>query len=207
MLLRKIRKKVKLIMWLTLLFIIPAFIWWGVGMRSTSKEKLVAKVDNYPIALEQFYQEYNFLYNQYARIFRDLEENQFKEKIRSLDIEQQALNRLVENVLLNKEIKKRHIKVSDEEIAQAIKKYPFFLTSEGTFDKEKFERALKDVPMNQWEIWQKQISSMIAFEKLNKQIIAESPPAENKEVAFQNWLNALKKQSKIVVRKLPKLTE
>ena len=207
MLLRKMRKKVKPLMWLTLLLIIPAFIWWGAGMRSASKRNLVAKVDGFPITLEQFYQEYNFLYNRYAKAFGDLEESQFKEKIRSLDIEKQVFNRLVESVLLNKEIKKRRIKISDEEVAQAIKKYPFFLTSEGTFDKEKFERALKNVPMNQWEIWQNQIRSMLTFEKLRKQIIAQIPPGENDEVAFQIWLTDLKKQAKIDIKEIPKLTE
>ncbi len=207
MLLRKMRKKMKLIMTITLILVIPAFIWWGVGMRSASKENLVAKVDGAPINLEQFSREYNFLYNRYALLYNDLDSQEFKDKIREMDIEKEALNLLIENIILRKEINKRHIRVSDDEVAQAIKQYPAFLNNDGTFNKQKFEQVLQNISTSQWQSIQEQIRDMLAFEKFKKEIISQFPEDMDPDVAFGKWMETKKNNATITIENMPELTE
>ncbi len=207
MLLRKMRKKVKVIMWFTLLLIVPAFIWWGIGSTTASRKNLLAKVDGIPITLDQFSQAFNLLYNRYALLFSSLGEDEFREKIRGLNIEKQTFSFLIENILLQREIKKRQIKISDDEVAGAIRKEPFFLNPDGAFDKGKFTRAIENVPEGQWQIWEDQVRSRLALEKLKNQIIAQAAPGD-KETAYAAWLSNLKSQAKIVQKnELPELVE
>lgn len=207
MLLRKMRKKIKIIMWVALILIIPAFIWWGVGPSRDSKRVLLAKVDGIPISLEQFYQAYNILYNRYAVLFAGLNPEQFNEKIATLDLEKKAFERLVENALLKREMKKRHIKINDAGVARTIRNLPEFRTPEGNFNKVMFQQIIKNTPPDQWETFEEHIRSMLAFEKLKTEIEDTSPPGENKAEIYSKWLSALKARAKIEQKqKLPRLT-
>ena len=207
MLLRKMRKKVKIIMWVALILIIPAFIWWGVGPSRDSKRNLLAKVDGIPISLDQFYQAYNILYNRYAVLFDGLTPEQFKEKIEMLNLEEKTFERLVETALLKREIKKRHIKISDDEVARTIQKLPDFRTPEGNFDKVMFQHIIKNTPPDQWKMFEEHIRSMLTFEKLKTEIEDTSPPGENKAEAYSKWLSDLKTRAKIEQKQeLPRLT-
>ncbi len=207
MLLRKMRKKIKIIMWAALILIIPAFIWWGAGPSRDSKRNLLAKVDGIPVSLDQFYQAYNILYNRYAVLFAGLSPEQFQEKMKTLNLEEQAFERLVENVLLKREIKKRHIKISDKELAMAIRNLPDFRTPEGNFDKAGFQRIIKDTPSGQWEMFEEHIRSMLTFSKLKEEIENSALPEENKKEVYVKWLADLKARAKIEQeQKLPRLT-
>ena len=207
MLLRRMRKKIKIIMWAALILIIPAFIWWGVGPSRESKHNLLAKVDGIPISLDQFYQAYNVLYNRYAELFDGLTPEQFQEKIKTLNLEEKAFERLVENALLKREIKKRHITINDDEVARTIRKFPDFRTPEGNFDKAAFQQIIKNTPPDQWEMFEEHIRSMLTFEKLKTEIEDTSPPGENKAEAYSKWLSDLKARAKIKQKQeLPRLT-
>ncbi len=204
MLLRKMRKKIKIIMWAALILIIPAFVWWGAGPSRDSKSNLLAKVDGIPISLDQFYQTYNILYNRYTLLFADLDPGQIQGKIETLNLEEEAFERLIENVLLKKEIKKRHIKISDEELAQAIRKLPDFRTPEGNFDKNRFQQIIKNTSPGQWEMFEEHIRSMLTFEKLKEEIQNSASPGKNKEEVYNKWLADLKARAKIEQKqKLP----
>lgn len=132
--LKAMRRRARRILWITIILIIPAFIWWGTGGLRERGINLVASVNGKGITREIYYREVQRLYRKMQERMGDA----FNEKIaKILNLEEAALNNLIGRELLLQEAKRKKIRVSDEELREEIKNYPAF-QKEGKFDKEAY---------------------------------------------------------------------
>ncbi len=121
----------------TIAFIGAGFVGWG-AYKYGDKASAIAKVGNVEITIAEFQKTYSDLYNQYAQMFQG---NFDKEKAKAFGLEKQALSRLVDQALILNFAKDYDVYVSDEELAQAISKLPYFQTN-GKFDKNLYKEVL-----------------------------------------------------------------
>ena len=145
-------------MWAVALLVIPAFVWWGAG--SASKEKRGAtyaglifgkKVtfDEYDDSLKAGYTDALMIYGQGAQ------------QLQKSFLNQQAWD----SIILLKEAKIRGIKVSDKEVINEIKQYPFFQTK-GKFDDKIYGLMLKNVFHLEARNFEEQIRDTLVIAKL-----------------------------------------
>ena len=115
---RKTSKKI----WIILaIVIIPAFCLWGFGsvLRGRKETVFVGKVFGKTISKQEFLRNYHAIRNQYLiRLGRE----QFTKLQKYLNLETQAWERII----LLQDAKLKKIKVTDKEVVDNIKQYPFF---------------------------------------------------------------------------------
>ena len=128
MLLKFFRKKLRVILWATIIGIIPAFIFlYGYSRSQSPSPYILAKVDGTPIYVKDFYEEINQIAENYPFIKEP-------RKIKEL-----AYQRLLEKAILLKEARKYRVKVTREEIVQFLKALPYFKDKKGNFRPEYLE--------------------------------------------------------------------
>ncbi|NOZ64786.1 MAG: hypothetical protein GXO71_07710 [Caldiserica bacterium] len=125
MLLKFFRKKLRLILWITIIGTVPAFIFfYGYSRSQAPSPYILAKVNGTPIYVKDFYQEVNQLSEAYPFI-KD------PNKIKQL-----AYQRLVEKAILLREAKKYRLKVSKKDLLQFFQSLPYFKDKKGNFRPE-----------------------------------------------------------------------
>lgn len=124
---------VRKITWALIFFIIPAFILWGsIYYFSAQRKNIVGRIENHPISTQDFQRYINFVRLNYLFFSKDSYPKNFTQK----ELEAQAW----ELYLLLYKANKDKIKVSDQEVVEAIKK---LFTFNKKFDKELYFRILK----------------------------------------------------------------
>lgn len=114
------------------------FIFWGAGSFQSNRMITVATVNGAPISAEDYRETYNRLVEQYRQQFgQNLDENM----LRMLNLEQQALDSLVDQSLLRQEARRLDIRVTDQELVESIRQIPAFQV-EGNFDRTAYNRVL-----------------------------------------------------------------
>ena len=98
--LKIMRRRARRILWITIILIIPAFIWWGTGGLRERGIGLVASVNGKGITREVYYKEVEGLYREMRERMGDAF-NQEMAKI--LNLEGAALNSLIKRELLLQE--------------------------------------------------------------------------------------------------------
>lgn len=130
------RKKIKMIMFLIAILIIPAFVLWGVGsaLRQRQRTSLAGKVFSRKISKEEFLKQYKAIYSQALLTYGD-----YFDKLKDyLNLEGQTWQRII----LLQEARRRRIQVKDSEIVEWVKSNPLF-QKEGKFDKNTYQTILK----------------------------------------------------------------
>lgn len=195
--------------------IIISFIFWGVGTDNNSAKVPVAEVEKQRITPEEFWIAYDRA--------REFYKQQFKEKFdeameKQLNLKQRVLDSLVDERVLLIAAGKAGIKVTDEEVRDAIVNDPFFLR-EGVFNQEVYERVLKlnrmtpeiFEPMRRRELTVARMSRLIGesvdlTEADLKQIsgdeqtlnaLRQAIMRDKRERAVKSYVEGLKKQMKI----------
>ncbi|MFH1338986.1 MAG: SurA N-terminal domain-containing protein [Candidatus Omnitrophota bacterium] len=123
------KKKTAKKIWIILsIVIIPAFCFWGFGsaLRGREESAFAGKVSGRPVSIQDYVKNYQAVRNQYLI---QLGGEQLAKLEKYLDLETQAWDRIV----LLEETKRKKIRVSDEEIVNLVKQYPFF-QRDGKFD-------------------------------------------------------------------------
>jgi peptidyl-prolyl cis-trans isomerase D len=120
--------------------VILSFLFWGVGtVDKTSSGGIVAEVGKYKITQEEYFRAYDNAF----KFYKDLYKEKFDEELqKKLKLKDTVLDSLIGNRVLLLAAAENGIKVSDEELNQAIMNEPAFLKN-GAFDKQVYENTLR----------------------------------------------------------------
>jgi peptidyl-prolyl cis-trans isomerase D len=120
--------------------VILSFIFWGVGtVDKTSSGGILAEVGQYKITQEEYYRAYDNAF----KFYKDLYKEQFDEAMQAkLDLKNTVLDSLINNRILLIAAEENGIRVSDEELNDAITREPAFM-KEGVFDTQVYQNTLR----------------------------------------------------------------
>jgi len=165
--------------------IVVVFVFWGVGNFRSGRLEKVAVVNETPITVEAYNQSYNNLIERYRSQFGD----QFNEDmIRMFGLKKQALEQLINQVLLRQEAEKLNFRVTDDELALSIQTIPAFQNN-GAFDSRVYTRLLN---MNRLtpEEFEKNQREAILIDKLRQFIMDSVRVSDQEALDWYLWENA-----------------
>src|SRR4030042_2431736 len=114
--------------------IVVVFIFWGAGTFRSPQLQEAAEVNGTPILLTAYLRQFNELVKQYQeRTGGELTE----EMVKMMHLKEMALNRLVDETLLLQAGEHLGLKVSNVELREETRNYPFFQT-DGKFDEKRY---------------------------------------------------------------------
>lgn len=120
--------------------VILSFIFWGVGtVDKTDPGSTVAEVGHLKISGEEYWRAYDRTFGFYKEIYKEKFDEEMQKK---LNLKENVLNSLVENKVLLLAAKKEGIEVSDDELNEAIRNEPAFMTN-GAFDRDVYMNRLR----------------------------------------------------------------
>lgn len=156
--------------------IIVVFIFYFGSIRGRDKAERLAEVDGTSISYVEFVSDYQKLLDSYRQMYG----NQLTDSmIKSMNLKEAAFERLIGRTILLKKARDYKISVSDEEIKQAIAKYPAF-QREGVFDVDLYGRVLRQNRLSPEEFEDSQLQ-MITIKKL-EDLIKEGVKISDKEI-------------------------
>jgi len=165
--------------------IVVVFVFWGVGSWTSHQEGVVATVDGEAISRQDYTNEYNRLMDQVRQNFGA---GITDEMLKSLQLETQALNQLIDRLLLKQAAARLDLRVADEELVRSIRGIPAF-QSGGVFDPRRYQQML---PLNRLtpETFEMMQRDALLFAKLQR-VITDSVKVSEAEVAdWYTWSNA-----------------
>jgi peptidyl-prolyl cis-trans isomerase D len=171
---KAMRKLTKQILWIVIAAFVGTIIFaWGMEFSSKKKRQgILATINGQDVQLTSF----QSLYDQ---TLRDTEQSQGEVNDQTADqIREEVWNRMINEVLLQQETKKRGITVTDAEVFEYLKRFPpkeirenkAFQTPEGKFDYQKYLQALAD-PRIPWDQVEPYIRSNLILSKLQQSVI------------------------------------
>ena len=163
--LKKLRKKktAKKIWIVLAILILPAFVLWGSGSVTRSKQEgaLAGRIFGRNISALEYQDALSAVRNTAIMQYGD----KFTEIQKQLNLEQQAWERLV----MLHEARRRRIAVSDKEVIELIDSYLFFQRN-GRFDQGIYNEMLQYVFRAQPRIFEEETRQNIALSKLYRQV-------------------------------------
>ena len=180
--------------------IVIVFVFWGVGSFRSQKASQVAKVNGEVITIEAYREAYRNLVEQMRKQFGG---NLNDDLIKTLNLEQQALDRLINRHLLLQQARKLDLKVSDQELADAIAAIEAFKAA-GVFNNRQYQRVLSNYRMTPESFEQMQKQSML-MEKLSDLIFSGVKVSEAEARDWYNWQNQHGARSKDSCSEFPYL--
>jgi peptidyl-prolyl cis-trans isomerase D len=114
------------------------FILWGVGGFGSPRFREVASVNGAPILMTDYIKQYNNLVKQYQERSKG---ELTPEAIKAMHLKEQALNHLIEEALLLQGGERLGIRVSNAELQEQIRSYPFFQEG-GQFNERRYQMLL-----------------------------------------------------------------
>ena len=165
--------------------IVVVFILWGVGSNQKSGASDVATVDGQSITFEAFQQAYQNLEENLRRQFGGALND---EVIKSLRLKEQALNQLVDRVLILKAAREMGLEVTDAELATHIAGIPGF-QSNGQFDRQRYGQILDRLRLTPEAFEASQREDLLVL-KTNDFITRAAKVSEAEVRAWYRWQNA-----------------
>jgi len=136
----QIHKHMKWIMWAIVVLITVTFLFFGI-YPSDIGGRAVAKVGGEVITADEWNRAYQNIYSNYKDLLKGQLNDSFTKSLKA-----QALQELIVGKLLVQEAERVGLRISDEELQNAIMKIPSF-TNNGKFDKRIYDRILDQVNM------------------------------------------------------------
>jgi len=165
--------------------IVVVFVFWGVGSFRNRKANIIASVNGDAITLEEYRSSYNTLLEQMRQRFgNSLNEDLLK----MLQVDQQALNQLIEKRLMMQEAARLKFRVTDEEVIRSIQRIPAFQTN-GNFDSRLYTTILNFNRMTP-EIFEAVQKESLLMQKLRTYLFNGFRVSENELREYHNWKNA-----------------
>jgi hypothetical protein len=84
------------------------------------------------------------------------------------------LEALIRQTLLSQEIRRRHVRVSDQEILAAVKKNPSFSDEKGNFDERRFQEMAAGIPDEKWVEMESDVRQALLLGKLQNLVVSEA---------------------------------
>lgn len=182
--LKALRKKdfAKKVFYVLAALIIPAFVLWGSGnlIRNKLSSNFAGIIFDKKVSLEQYQDSLMACKNQALIRFG---ENFYKLQ-NFINLEKEAWERLI----LSYEAKRRKISISDKEVVDSIKKFPFF-QSNGKFEPKIYQYFLDSVFRTSARTFEEQIRESLMFEKLFNQL------TDNILISEEELLESYKKEN------------
>ncbi len=162
------------------------FISWGGYQMSSQRSGRVATVNGETITAEEYRATYKRLIEQVRQRFGN---NLNEEMIKNLQLPNQAIDQLVEQMLMRQAAGELDLRVSDEDIARSIKSISAFQTA-GVFDPRRYKLILdrNNLTPEGFEFSQR---DLLLIEKLNNFITSSVKVSDDEAAEWYNWSNAM----------------
>ncbi len=166
--------------------IVVVFVLWGVGSWTSQRSGMVATVNGEMITVEDYRAAYKRLIEQVRQSFGN---NLNDELIKTLQLEKQALNQLIDNILMRQAASELEMRVSDEELSQSIRNISAFQTA-GVFDPRLYQGVLNrnDLTPEAFEMSQR---DALLMNKLNNLIIESVKVSDEEASEWFMWNDAM----------------
>ena len=159
--------------------IIVVFAFWGVGTYNASRLVTVATVDDEVITYEAYRDTYGRLVEEARQRFGG---NLDDKLLKAMDLEQLALDQLINDQLLINEAQRLGLAVTDEELARAISAVGAFQNENG-FDPNRYRRVLSANRLTPENFERRQRQAML-IGKLRSLV---TDPVKVPEVEARQW--------------------
>lgn len=165
--------------------IVVVFVFWGVGSYRSQRASTVAVVNGQSILIEEYQQAYDNIIEQLRRSFgNNLDDNLLEQ----FQVKQQALDGLIDQILMLQEADKLHFDVSDEDLAKAITRIAAFQRN-GVFDQRLYQRMLNSNRLTP-ETFEKTHRNSMQIDKLRQFITGSIKVSDSEIREWFNWENA-----------------
>ena len=165
--------------------IVVVFVLWGVGSWTSQRSGRVASVNGDTITIDEYRKTYKRLIDQVRQSFGN---NANDELIKSLQLEQKALDQLVDNILMRQEASELDIQVSDEDLSRSIRSISAFQVA-GVFDPRRYQVILSNNNLTP-ESFETSQRDTLLIQKLNSFITASVKVSDQEAVEWFKWNNA-----------------
>jgi len=164
--------------------IVIVFVFWGVGSFRSQRKDRVALVNGETITLDEYREAYNNIIEQ---LNQRLGNNLNDDMLKMLNVEGQAIDMLVDKKLMLQEAAKFDLRVTDNELADAIRQIEAFQT-DGRFDSQIYKNVLNRnrLTPEKFELIQKE--AMI-IEKIRSFILSNVKVSEQEAIEWFKWEN------------------
>jgi peptidyl-prolyl cis-trans isomerase D len=164
--------------------IVVVFVFWGVGSFRNRKANVIASVNGEAVSLEEYRSTYNNLLEQMRQRFGN---NLNEEVLKMLQLDQQALDQLIEQRLLMQEAARLNFRVTDEEVVRTIHNIGSFQTN-GVFDSRLYTTVLNYNRMTP-EGFEAAQKKRLLIEKLRTYLFSNFKVSENEVREYYDWKN------------------
>ena len=166
--------------------IVVVFVLWGVGSWTTQRSGRVATVNGETITIEEYRIAYKRLIEQVRQSFGN---NLNDELIKTLQLDKQALDQLIDKLLMRQAASDLNIRVSDEELSQSIRGIGAFQTA-GVFDARRYQGVLD---RNDWtpEAFEISQRDALLIEKLSDFIVGNVKVSDQEALDWFMWNDAM----------------
>lgn len=161
--------------------IIVVFTFWGVGNWQADRINRVATVNGEPIPVEAYRLAYG---NMLERLRQQFGNNLNDDLLKMLNVDEQALNQLIDQKLLVTEAMRLGLRVSDEELADAISSVSAFQAG-GVFDPRRYQRVLEANRLNPEAFERDQKNNML----INKLRVLATGGVAVSDLEAKDWYN------------------
>lgn len=165
--------------------IIIVFTFWGVGSWTAQKGNRVATINGEPVSVETYQQAYNRLMDQLRQQFGN---NLSEDLLKMLNVDQQALDQVIDQRLLLNEARRLNFNVSKQELVAAIAGYPGFQAA-GAFDRRRYEAMLANNRMTPESFEVLQEGTML-IDKVRRFVTGNAKVSDLEAREWYNWRNS-----------------
>jgi len=172
---KAMRKLTKQIMWIVIVAFVGTIIFaWGMEFSGRKQKRgILASINGQDVHLNTF----QYLYDQ---ALRQAESSQARvDDQTAYRIREEVWNQMINDYLLQQEVKRRKITVTGAELFEYLKRFPpkelmenpAFQTPEGQFDYQRYLQALAD-PRVPWDQVEPYVRSNLTMSKLQQSVIS-----------------------------------
>lgn len=165
--------------------IVVVFVFWGVGSFQSREANKVADVNGEIVSYEAYRETYNRMREQYRRAYGDAVN---EEMLKSMRLNEQALNQIVNRILMLQEARRLNIQMAEKALDEAIFQIPAFQNN-GVFNKEQAKFVLSQNNMTTAD-FRKSYREDLILDKLRALVVdgVSASAAEARE--WYDWYGA-----------------
>jgi peptidyl-prolyl cis-trans isomerase D len=166
--------------------IVVVFVLWGVGSWTSQRSGRVATVNGDLITTDDYRVAYKRLIEQVRQNFGN---NLNDELMKTLQLDKQALNQLIDRLLMRQAASELELRVSDQELSRSIRSISAFQTG-GVFDPRRYQGVLD---RNDWtpEAFEISQRDSILTNKLNNLIAGSVKVSDQEAMEWYMWNDAM----------------